>query len=153
MQPSELAELMPPCCTEVLDSMYFTTVFDMDSSDTLLPPDQEGYEFTLHFAGDIAGVFGLRVTTSAALSIAANFLGEDEADITADESSEVIGELANMLCGSIVSNVPSDTKFVLSHPERRPEPVECGKPIVLHFDTDYGLITTWVALEQDASAG
>jgi CheY-specific phosphatase CheX len=153
MAPSEFAELMPPCCTEVLDSMYFTTVFDMDTSDTLLPSDQEGYDFTLHFAGDICGIFGLRVNTGAARSIAANFLGEDEANISADESSEVMGELANMLCGSIVSNVPSDHKFVLSHPERTIDSAEYGKPIVVHFDTDYGLITTWVALEQDASAG
>ena len=66
----------------------------------------------------MSGHFGLYLEQVTARSLAANFLGVEEAEVSSDEIGEVAGELANMLCGSIVSRVEGEHKFVLSHPER-----------------------------------
>ena len=151
MTASEFSINMPECCSEVLDSMYFVTVLDSTATDVLLPAEQPAYDFTLNFNGDLSGTFGLRVSSTDSVSIAANFLGEDEADISPTESEEVVGELANMLCGSIVSRIPSSAKFVLSHPLRAMSPPDVAQPHVLQLDTDHGIITTWVLLDESVS--
>ena len=70
------------------------------------PDDEAGagtsLAYSLHFAGDISGRFGLRMGLETARNLAANFLGEDGAELSLTEVSEVTGELANMFCGSVM---------------------------------------------------
>jgi hypothetical protein len=157
MKASEFAELVSSCCGEVLDSMYFTTVMETSHPKELAEPvedeltavDAEEYAFSLTFKGDICGRFGLHVGSAMGRGLAANFLGEDEADLSPVEVGEVIGELANMLCGAVVSKVEGRSKFVLSHPEAMPSLPRLGDvdALVSRFDTDGGTITTWVVVE------
>jgi hypothetical protein len=70
----------------------------------------------LTFEGDPPGCFTLRVTKSAACSIAADFLGAEESELSEREVSDVICELANMICGSVLSRVESNTTFRLASP-------------------------------------
>ncbi|HVX67697.1 MAG TPA: chemotaxis protein CheX, partial [Bryobacteraceae bacterium] len=47
-----------------------------------------------------------------------NFLGaEDESGIQEEQVGEVLCELANMICGSVLSRLAGDLAFDLSHPE------------------------------------
>ncbi len=162
MKASDFASLLPDHCSEVLDAMYFTTVLEStidpnDASDDPCGPDRplpnvDDFAFQLRFTGDVSGRFGLCLGASTARGLAANFLGEEESDISPTEVAEVIGELANMLCGAVMSVVPSKHKFVLSHPE----PV-LGMPhsrahdlLLATLATDSGDIHTWVTVEGNA---
>ena len=160
MKASEFAELVPVCCGEVLDAMYFTTVMDTTHPKELAETGEseetaggaEEYAFSLSFKGDICGRFGLQVGSAMGRSLAANFLGEEESDLSTVEVGEVIGELANMLCGAVVSKVEGKSKFVLSHPEAMQTlPKLAGvDALVSRFETDGGMMTTWVVVEGNA---
>ncbi|HEY2018387.1 MAG TPA: chemotaxis protein CheX, partial [Bryobacteraceae bacterium] len=63
----------------------------------------------LSFDGNPPGWLILRLTAAAARSVAADFLGEEETALTAQQIGEVVCELANMICGSVLSRVESTT--------------------------------------------
>jgi CheY-specific phosphatase CheX len=152
MKACEFAGLVPECFSEVLDAMYFTTVLD---SQEMEAADSQGGDtlvaFSLRFAGEVSGNFGILLELSTARKLAANFLGEEERSISSMEAGEVAGELANMLCGSVMSRVEGEHKFVLSHPEAVAlSPVlGTGDELVCRFATDSGDVTVWIALEGD----
>ncbi len=70
----------------------------------------------LTFDGSPPGWLLLRVTASAARSITADFLGEEEETVTARQAEEMVCELANMICGSALSRSGSEAMFRLSPP-------------------------------------
>jgi len=158
MLASDFTPLVAECCAEVLDAMYFTTVLETthESGCESIRPNN-GYSFCLRFQGDIHGTFGLDIGASMARTLASNFLGEDEESITQADLEEVVGELANMLCGSIVSRVEGTSKFVLSHPE----PVTLlngpNNPaqdvLVSILATDNGELQTWIVVDTLADYG
>ena len=87
----------------------------------------------LTFEGDPPGSLTLLMTPAAARSIAADFLGEEEAELSSRQIGEVVCELANMICGSVLSRVERNTTFRLSAPrlmasgeEDEPAPGEPG---------------------------
>ena len=71
----------------------------------------------LTFEGDPPGIFRLRLARTAADCIAADFLGEDAEDLSPRQSHEVACELANMICGAVLSRIESRGNFRLSAPE------------------------------------
>jgi CheY-specific phosphatase CheX len=155
MHPSDFSPLIESCCADVLDSMYFTSVVDVrhELDAQVAPP--AGLAFSLHFEGDVHGIFGLSLDTAAARTLAANFLGEEETTLTPEEIAEVIGELANMLCGSVVSRLEGTSKFVLTHPEpfaHAGAPPDGSPMLVSTLNTDIGPVQVWVALDPAASA-
>ena len=52
-----------------------------------------------------------------ARTIGSGFLGKEEAEISDEQTGEVVCELANMFCGSVLSRLEDKTTFHLSHPE------------------------------------
>ncbi len=72
---------------------------------------------SLAFEGEPSGLFLLRLTTAAARQIAADFLGIDEEEVSDTRISEVVRELANMICGSVLSRVESAATFQLGAPQ------------------------------------
>lgn len=156
MKAVELAMLIPECCSEVLEAMYFTAVIGAISAASAPQPapqlassDDQALAFSLRFTGDISGCFGLRLHNGTARALAANFLGEDPSDISASDLSEVTGELANMLCGSLMSRVEGKHKFVLSHPEpsHLSSCSNSANTLVSTLDTDSGEVLVWVMIE------
>jgi CheY-specific phosphatase CheX len=111
--PTE-AEALSASAREVLETMFFTDV----AGDT---PEQgdgtpAGLVAGLRFNGERPGEFRIAVTPEAAKTIAANFLGTDE-EVPEARVAEVTCELANMICGSVLSRLERDLAFDLSHPE------------------------------------
>ena len=62
----------------------------------------------------------MRLSDASARMLAAGFLGEDEGMLTDSQPGEVVCELANMLCGSLVSKLESEESFDLAPPELVP---------------------------------
>src|ERR1041384_8232990 len=113
MSVNDLAGHLRPACEEVLETMFFTSVMqDAEPSPELL------CGAGLRFSGSPSGSFQVRTSTVAAPGLAAGFLGDAESDITAERAGEVVCELANMLCGSVLSCMDRAAIFELSQPER-----------------------------------
>lgn len=154
MKASELAELIPVCCSEVLDTMYFTTLFGSETL-TELPLCLEGdrpVAFSLRFKGDVSGSFGIHLEQATARHLAANFLGTEESSLSEADLSEVTGELANMLCGSILSHLDSHRTFALSHPEPGMAPCNGSDALVSLLESEGGVITLSIQLENEGDS-
>lgn len=148
MKASEFAGLIPECCAEVLEAMYFTTVLDSPLEAPQAVPDAgAALAFSLRFDGDISGRFGLHLPLATAHTLAANFLGEADGDVSSNQVGEVVGELANMLCGSLMSRVEGEHKFILSHPEPSAVPSNADDILISMLETDCGAIAVWVSVE------
>ncbi len=112
MTECSLREALENSVTDVLEKMFF--IRSLGVPDSALPHTDVIARLT--FEGEPSGCFTLRVTRSAACSIAADFLGAEEGQLMEGEVSDVICELANMICGSVLSRVESNTTFRLASP-------------------------------------
>jgi len=150
--------LIADCCTQVLEVMYFASVTNIEVENCsmaaevppqdLVPADGD-HAYSVHFRGDLCGEFGVSVGAQLAQHLAANFLGEDEEFLERPEVAEVVGEMANMLCGSVLSRVKTPRKFSLDHPRawnRLPLPAgtDC---MARKLETDMGTIRVRIVLE------
>jgi len=118
MPVEDLALQLRPACEEVLETMFFTSVLEGHGLPVEFPVDGEpGIGSWLAFVGEPSGIFQVRTTASAARALAAGFLGEMDGNVTSERAGEVVCELANMLCGSVLSRMDETGVFELSHPE------------------------------------
>ena len=113
MPESAANEALADAVREVLETMFFACVYAETSG------GETGglIEARLPFAGQWAGEFRLGISPEAARSIAAGFLGlEDEAEIGATQIGDVVCEVTNMVCGSVLSHLGADVAFDLQPP-------------------------------------
>jgi CheY-specific phosphatase CheX len=100
---------------EVLDKMFFVeAITDLSSEAATQSP---AVLVSLRFDGDPPGVFRMSLDRAAAALIAADFLGEDPESLTGPQVEEVAKELANMICGAVLSRIESSVTFRLSAPD------------------------------------
>jgi CheY-specific phosphatase CheX len=139
---SDVAQMLFDSSTEVLETMFFASV----SGDA--PPEalQDWIGARLHFHGSPSGNFGVRVTSRSARTIAAGFLGVEDAEVSESQVGEVVCELANMLCGSVLSRFEKDARFDLTHPELSAEPT--GEAAVSRtLELEDGAMQVWLEME------
>lgn len=99
--------------TETLETMFFSDA--QSAPDTDVPAG--GICSVVRFDGDASGLLKLRVSQPRAQEFAANFLGLDPPEVTRIEIDSVCGEMANMICGAMVSFASPQGSFALSQPE------------------------------------
>jgi len=104
----QLETVLAQCTEAVLEQMFFVRALNGP-----LPAPDSVLIVEVPFEGDPCGRLALRVTAPAARSIAADFLGEEECVLSEQQVGEVMCELANIICGSVLSRVESDTTFRL----------------------------------------
>jgi len=153
MKAYEFASLLPECCSEVLDAMYFTTLLDsasLEQAPEALSIPCIQLAFKLRFVGSLSGRFSICLEEATARHLAANFLGEESDSLSSIEVVEVASELANMLCGSVMSRIEGEHKFVLSHPEATsPVPLTGNEEAFSsRLETDNGAIMVWIVIEE-----
>jgi hypothetical protein len=106
----------------------------------------------LHFAGGRCGEFRIAIVPAAARTVACNFLGaEDESEIRDEQVGEVVCELANMICGSVLSRLNGDLAFDLSHPELLPGVGDGNgwpETAARTFELENGWLTTAIRFEE-----
>jgi hypothetical protein len=72
-------------------------------------------------------------------------MGEEEDALDPARVGEVVCELANMICGSLLSRLETDTCFELHHPELRSDlPPDA---IYRNFDLENGTLRVWLKLD------
>ncbi len=121
MTEAALKQALADSFEEVLEKMFFIRSLGGPINGSAAKPELAA---ELAFEGALHGRMALRVTLSSARSIAADFLGEDEYALSELQVTEVVCELANMICGSALSRVETGGDFRLSSP-RLLAPGEC----------------------------
>ena len=114
--------ILNAAASEVLETMFFTVVFgerpDPVSGTDEGCPAPPLVVARLYFLGQPSGDFCVALTEPAARTIAGNFLGaEDASELAPASVAEVVCELANILCGAVLSRVDNLANFKLCHPE------------------------------------
>lgn len=114
MTDTTIRTALASAVAEVLESMFF-----LEGLSEAEEPSAEAETVTVHlrFEGDPAGCFQMRLARPAANTIAADFLGEDAESLTAQQSTDVTLELANMICGAVLSRIESSVSFRLCGPQ------------------------------------
>ena len=109
----QLESCLQTAVVSAFELMCFTAiepaVEDTECADGVLRGEVE-------FEGDAAGRLRLEIPVSAARSIAADFYGA-EPDMPHNQVEAVVGEMTNVICGSMLSTYAPDGGFCLSTPE------------------------------------
>lgn len=113
MPSHDFDRLLAPAVSAVLETMFFAEPSDLPAPD----PDAANLEARVAFSGEISGVLGVRISQAGARTLAASFLGDCEECLTDTQIEQVVCELANMLCGWIISKPEFRGCFDLGPPE------------------------------------
>jgi hypothetical protein len=151
MPDSEWNKMLAEAAGEVLETMFFAGVYGPAQAG-LYPPEPR-VSARLAFEGTPSGALTVCVSEPAARSLAAGFLAsEDDDPPAAAQIGSVVCELANMICGLLLSHVKTEDHFRLSTPELLSGPAAC--PLGQSdqsLDLGDGAIDLWLFLEADAN--
>lgn len=154
MHAIEFDAWMEEAVREVLESMCFLSTIGPTSAQAV---DEDWIACRLHFTGYPNGNFGVLAPKAIARIIAANFLGEDEQDLTVEQVVEVMCEVANMICGAILGQLNPKRTYSLSSPLRdlqlfmpTSEAAASADQIWRTYALDEGTINTWFEVEADS---
>jgi CheY-specific phosphatase CheX len=109
-----IGALLDSCCGQVLETMFFSPV--LDRAEALDGVGRERVATLLHFNGKPHGDLEIDIDPQAALLLAASFLGLDPGNTSKTQVDEVMGEFANMTCGSALSSLGRVEYFHLQTP-------------------------------------
>jgi CheY-specific phosphatase CheX len=113
MTEAALRRALADSIAATLDAMFFTSCERVAGAGGAPQPELAAQ---VAFEGRPSGRLTLRMAAVAARSIAANFLGEEELAITERQVGDVLCELANMICGFVLSRVEEAEEFRLGPP-------------------------------------
>lgn len=106
-----LSRFLGEAVGEVLETMFFV---ENQGPAAGSGPPEELFEARVSFEGGPSGTLRLRVTRRAAQTLAADFFGEDSLEPPGSRVREVVSELANMICGSLLSRVDGEATLRLA---------------------------------------
>lgn len=113
MTDQDMQHLVATAVHDVLETMFFCEASDLCEPET----DIAQLQARVAFSGAKAGTVNIRISELSARDLAASFLGESEASLVDTQVAQVVCELANMLCGSIVTRIEAQGCFDLGAPE------------------------------------
>jgi CheY-specific phosphatase CheX len=147
MAGNELQQILSESAAEVLEGMFFTSPL---GSSALCGLMENSIAAGLFFRGTPPGRFGICASMNTSRSLAASFLGKDPELIDEQQCGEVICELANMVCGSVLSRLEKDVLFELTQPKigepesSRPE----NASVSLTLELEEGSLLAWILVEE-----
>jgi CheY-specific phosphatase CheX len=113
-QPQEFADVVVRVAAQVLETMFFEEAVPTPCGHAWL---RTAVSVHVSFEGSHQGEFLLSVSPDTARSIASGFLGLDPEEMTGTQPGDVILELANILCGALMSTLWPDSALSLGTPE------------------------------------
>ncbi len=139
--------------SEVVESMCFVS-----SEDGTLPSELEDPLWVsrrLSFRGPQQGCFGLRAPISTARMLASNLLGQEEEQLSDAQAAEALGEIANMICGTLLCRINSQQAFELSPPcsDQASEKPPCRERVCRMFSLDGNALIAWIEVETSNEHG
>lgn len=132
--PDQLFEgIVEQSLAQVLETMFFTSVAGEGGEGAV----DDLVRAKVTFTGQPSGWLSLGVSREAASEMAENFLGLDGPAQEA-QATEVVLELANMVCGTMLSRAESDTHFELSEPALIDGPPNGARRRI--FELEHGVV-------------
>lgn len=110
----DFAAVVIRVAADVLATMFFEEAVPAPCDHAWIP---QAISAHIDFDGSHCGQFLLSVTPGTALSIASGFVGLDPEEMTESQTAEVILELANILCGALMSTLWPESSLSLGSPE------------------------------------
>lgn len=109
-----------PACTEameeMLETMFFETLVDRPSLEQDVPSN--AIWVSVDFQGAVSGRVSVAVSPPVAGHLLVNFLGREEDEpASAAEQVMVTSELANVLCGCMLSRVDPENRLEIAAPQ------------------------------------
>jgi CheY-specific phosphatase CheX len=114
MCKSEFEAALRASVAEALEQMFFVT--DLEECDPGAGPQAPGLLARVDFTGAPSGQLMLRASLSSARSLAADFLGKEDDAIGNSQAADVLAELANIVCGAVLTRAEGVCTFCLSSP-------------------------------------
>ena len=152
MEPNEIQTALAAAVEEVLETMCFTTV--LASAEGAAPPEGDGgapaLTADLYFQGNPSGGFRVGVPMKLARVVGAGFLGREEIEVSDSQAEEVVCELANMICGTVLSRLESKATFQITYPNLTPTKPGVGFDSASScrwFDLGHGILTVSLELQ------
>ncbi len=148
MNEGSLDQLLRGAVDAVLETMFFSTLLGPAEPDT----GTAVLEAHVSFHGRPSGSLAVCLSEPSARLLASGFLGEDEEVLTDSQPGEIVCELTNMLCGSLVSKLESEQSFALGSPElvgaaTRADAARDDPPTVRQsFQLENGILTVTLRL-------
>ncbi len=112
MPDANLQQALGTSLEEVLEKMFFAGPAE-DSAEASSPV---GFSAQVAFQGSAEGRLRLRVSAAAARDMASDFLAAPAESLSESRVSEVVCEMANMLCGSVLSRAGAEGTYHLGEP-------------------------------------
>lgn len=146
--------LLSGSAQSTLETMFFAAA-DLVSTDPQRPAG-ELVAVELSFQGAPPGRFGLVVSDALARTLAANFTGCDDTEsVLPDQVAGIVSELANIICGAVLSEMESGANFDLGAPEsiqlgaNEPGPdFNAGSPSVCRLEFPEGTLVSFLAFKE-----
>lgn len=140
LDPAAMRPVLARSVEQTLEIMCFAEAVET-AGDAL--PDRAVVAACVEVAGDLEGRFQLAADARAARLLAASFLARDGEPEDA-EAGPVLCELANIICGSMLTRLDPGASFTLSEPCALQRPQRPAGQIELVFLVD-GEALLWCA--------
>jgi hypothetical protein len=112
---ADLLSMAQQAVREVLETMFFSTAAPVDCRHSV--PEKWLSSRVRFESAALTGELTAMLSPELARSIAAGFLGEDSQEVGAQNAELVSCELANMICGTLLSRFHPDSQVALGAPE------------------------------------
>ncbi len=146
MPTIEIDPLIAQATSEVLESMCFMGV--VGNIPDPLSAVSEWISAELDFSGPLSGKLGVGAPLSTVTTLASAFLGEDPMHVDLAQSSQFLGELSNMICGSLLGQLKDGGVYKLTHPMTAPYfPHSQPTTACLTLQLDDGELQVWLIVE------
>jgi Chemotaxis phosphatase CheX len=118
LNPADHARHLQLGLEEVLERMFYLS----PDGEAALPAaiSEPWLAAQLRFTGPVTGQLGLAVQPATAARLANNFLGQDCGERPAAQLADILGELVNMVAGSLLARSARCPAFDLSPPQPHP---------------------------------
>ena len=147
MTDTTIRQALASAVADVLESMFF---LDAPGEAAEPPANADTVTVRLTFDGDPPGCFQMRIARPAANTFAADFLGEDAESLTPRQRTDVTLELANMICGAVLSRIESSATFRLGTPQIAPGNTgQLGPAEETRYTAETGSGTLTVAIQME----
>ena len=108
-----IEQLCGRCVPDVLETMFFAMA--VENTEIRTGPDPVSVQVA--FRGSPPGEFSLKADRAVLAALGAAFLGkEDGEEMTPAEVAQTACEMANITCGSVLSEAESESGFDLDEP-------------------------------------
>jgi CheY-specific phosphatase CheX len=146
MESRELIRILCDSTSQVLETMFFACV--VSDGEASSAPAEGATASQVDFEGALSGAVSVTVDSECGRALTSAFSGFEDQETSPESVEQMLAELTNMICGSVVSALAPSGCFNLSGPQILPPGWVKTPTVARSFDLGDGTAT--VALRLDA---